>query len=172
MLVALTVNSGHKVLQGTAVEGESSGALALLVLLNGLQHHLLLKRGKTGVAQMQKAFFASACRPGHAWQRTWVQTCKHMCSASHATYYPRSSRGAVPPALCSLTALARLSALDMCSKSTKGWVKNSAKVIRASGFLSSSRSRRSLQSLETRAPGGSWYTKHDLIKLNSINSTR
>lgn len=55
VLVALTVNSRHKVLKGTAVERERSRALALLVLLNGLQHHLLLKEGKTAVTQMQIA---------------------------------------------------------------------------------------------------------------------
>lgn len=54
VLVALTVYGGHKVLQGTAVQGESSRSLALLVLLHGLQHHLLLK-GKTAVTPMQIA---------------------------------------------------------------------------------------------------------------------
>lgn len=43
--VALTVNSRYKVLKGTAVKRESSGPLSLLVLLNGLQDELLLKRG-------------------------------------------------------------------------------------------------------------------------------
>lgn len=45
VLVALTVNGGDKVLKGTAVQRESSGPLTLLVLLNGLQHNLLLKGG-------------------------------------------------------------------------------------------------------------------------------
>lgn len=124
---------------------------------------------------MQLAFFASAWRPSHAWQHTWVQTCKHMCACAlsvtaHITHGHQEERCGAP-ARCPLTALVRLSAFDMCSKSTKGWAKNSAKVIRASGFLSSSRSRRSLQSLDTRAPGGSCYTKRDLIKLHSFNST-
>lgn len=100
----------------------------------------------------------------------------HVLSQSH-THYSRSSRVVTHMAThtClssySLTAFTRLSTLGMCSKSTKGWVKNSAKVIRASGFLSSSRNRRSLQSLDTLAPGGSWCTKHDLIMLHSIHRT-
>lgn len=158
VLVALTVYSGHKVLQGTAVQGESSRSLALLVLLHGLQHHLLLKEGKLPSLQCKSLQLSVACarRPSHAWRHTWlsprrVQTCNHMCTCARPVT-PHITHGHLEQRL---TALARLSALDMCSKSTKGWVKNSAKMIRESGFLSSSRSRRSLQSLETRAPGGS-----------------
>lgn len=65
--------------------------------------------------------------------------------------------------LAALTAVSRLSALGMCSRSTKGCLKNSAKVILASGRRSSRRSSRSLQSWETRVPGGSWRQQgHDL----------
>lgn len=119
----------------------------------------------------------------HAWRHMWgrhehkpTNTCVHVLSQSH-THYSWSSRvdthmpGHTSLSSHSLTAFTRLSALGMCSKSTKGWVKNSAKVIRASGFLSSSRNRRSLQSLDTLAPGGSWCTKHDLIMLHSIHRT-
>lgn len=108
---------------------------------------------------------------------TNVQTHVYMCSVNHTTHYSWSSRldthvpAHISLASYSLTAFTRLSALGMCSKSTKGWVKNSAKVIRASGFLSSSRNRRSLQSLDTLAPGGSWCTKHDLIMFRSIHRT-
>lgn len=103
-----------------------------------------------------------------------TSTCVYMLSQLH-THYSWTSRvethmpGHIPLSSYSLTAFPRLSALGMCSKSTKGWVKNSANVIRASGFLSSIRNRRSLQSLDTLAPGGSWCTKHDLIMLHSIH---
>lgn len=45
VVVALTMNSGDKVLKGAAVKTERSGPLPLLVLLNGLQDQLFLKRG-------------------------------------------------------------------------------------------------------------------------------
>lgn len=41
--LALTVNGGDEVLEGTAVERQCFGALPLLVLLHGLQHQLFLK---------------------------------------------------------------------------------------------------------------------------------
>lgn len=126
--------------------------------------------------------------PMHAWGVMRDGTCgaRHVCKhtntsvhvlsqSSHILFMVIQRRNTLPPHIppdwYSLTAFSRLSALGMCSKSTKGWVKNSAKVIRASGFRSSSRSRRSLQSLETLAPGGSWCTKHDLIMLHSISRT-
>lgn len=61
VLVALTVYSGHKVLQGTAVQGESSRSLALLVLLHGLQHHLLLKEGKPPSLKRKSLRLSVAC---------------------------------------------------------------------------------------------------------------
>lgn len=114
----------------------------------------------------------------HVWRHMWGRNLTHvyMCSVNQ-THYSRSSwvdtnmPAHTSLSSYSLTAFTKLSALGMCSKSTKGWVKNSAKVIRASGFLSSSRNRRSLQSLDTLAPGGSWRTKHDLIMLHSIHRT-
>ena len=107
---------------------------------------------------------------------TNLLTCVHVLSQLHTHYSWSSWVDTHMPAYTSvssysLTAFTRLSALGICSISTKGWVKNSAKVIRASGFLSSSRNRRSLQSLDTLAPGGSWCTKHDLIMLHSIHRT-
>lgn len=115
---------------------------------------------------------------GHECKPT--NTSAHVLSQSHTHTHTHHSRAfriyAHTPAHTSLssyslTAFTRLSALGMCSKSTKGCVKNSAKVIRASGFLSSSRNRRSRQSLDTLAPGGSSSTKHDLIMLHSIHRT-
>lgn len=44
VVVALTVNSGDKVLKGTAVQRESSGPFPFLVLLNGLHDQLFLER--------------------------------------------------------------------------------------------------------------------------------
>lgn len=121
---------------------------------------------------------AESCVKAHDSQ-AWAQTYKHMCTCA-LPITPHIIHGHIEkthmPAYVSLssywlTAFTMLSALGMCSKSTKGWVKNSAKVIRASGFLSSSRNRRSRQSLDTLAPGGSWRTKHDLIMLHSIHRT-
>lgn len=48
VVAALTVNSGDKVLKGTAVKGESGGPLPFLVLLNGLQDQLFLKGDENG----------------------------------------------------------------------------------------------------------------------------
>lgn len=45
VVAGLTVNGRDKVLKGTTVKTESSGPLPLLVLLNGLQDQLFLKRG-------------------------------------------------------------------------------------------------------------------------------
>jgi hypothetical protein len=59
------------------------------------------------------------------------------------------------------TAFPRLPALGMCSRSTQGWEKNWVKVRRVSGSLSSSRSSKSLQFLDTLAPAGSWDTQHN-----------
>lgn len=118
----------------------------------------------------------------HAWRHMWGRhELKHSVTCAQSLT-PRIIHGHLnlkhacqhitPLVPDSLTAFTRLSALGMCSMSTNGWVKNSAKVIRASGFLSSSRNRRSLQSLDTLAPGGSWCTKHDLIMLHSIRTIR
>lgn len=107
--------------------------------------------------------------------KTNLQPNVYMCPVNHALIihghlqYTRTCQHILHSYF--LTAFTRLSALGMCSKSTKGWVKNSAKVIRASGFLSSSRNRRSLQFLDTLAPGGSSCTKYDLIMLHSIHRT-
>lgn len=99
VLVALTVYSGHKVLQGTAVQGESSRSLALLVLLHGLQHHLLLKEGKLPSLKCKSLQLSVACarRPSHAWRHTWlsprrVQTCNHMCTCDRPVT-PRITHG-------------------------------------------------------------------------------
>lgn len=183
VLVALTVDSWYKMLKGTAVQRQGCGPFPLLVLLNGLNDEVLLKRGNCRHWMQIAAtlhclcMHADSCVKAHVGQ-AWAQTFNHMCSVTHTTHYSWSSK----PETCmpahsplvsdSLTAFTRLSALGMCSKSTNGWVKNSAKVIRASGFLSSSRNRRSLQSLDTLAPGGSWCTKHDLIMLHSIRTIR
>lgn len=186
-VVALTVNSRDEVLQGAAVKRESSGPLSLLVLLDGLQDQLFLKseagnrnwhhwmKMATALHYLCMHACMRPCMKAHVGQ-AWAQPCQHMCSGSHThTLFVVIKTGHTPARISfpssSLTAFARLSALGMCSKSTKGWVKNSAKVIRASGFLSSSRSRRSLQSLDTLAPGGSWCTKHDLIMFHSVHRT-
>lgn len=67
VLVALTVNGRDKVLKGTAVQRESSGPLALLVLLNSLQHDLLLKRRKLASLNVNcHNSIANACMRSHA----------------------------------------------------------------------------------------------------------
>lgn len=150
----LTVNRWDKVLYGSAVQWESSRPLSFLIFLNGLKNQLFLK-GNIGAGITD-----CLCMHLHPHNNTWG--CDVLIKQlSFSTFFHSYS----------LTAFPRLSALGMCSKSTKGWAKNSLKVIRTSGFLSSSRSRRSLQSLETLAPGGSSRTKHNFIKLNSIQRT-
>lgn len=76
VVVALTVNSRDKVLKGTAVKRQSSGPLPLLVLLNGLQHQLFLKRGnqnwhhwmQTGAALHRFCMHAGSCMKAHVVQ--------------------------------------------------------------------------------------------------------
>lgn len=165
--VGLTVNSRDKVFKSTAVKRKSSGPLPLLVLLNSLQDQLLLKRGNRKWHRWTWTTTTLHRLSTHAWRHIWskpTNTCVHLLSQSHIMY-------GAPENSYPLTAFTILSALGMCSKSTNGWVKNSAKVIRASGFLSSSRNRRSLQSLDTLAPGGSWCTKHNLIVLQPVHRT-
>lgn len=70
VVVALTVNSGDKVLKGTAVKGESSGPLPFLVLLNGLQDKLFLKGDEMGTGitecKLLQLSIAYACVQSHA----------------------------------------------------------------------------------------------------------
>lgn len=101
VLVALTVNSGDKVLKGTAVQRECSGPLALLVLLNGLQHNLLLK-GENWHHSMQIAttlhcqcMHEESCVTAHVGRGMCanIQAHLYMCSVNQAAYYSWSSRG-------------------------------------------------------------------------------
>lgn len=84
VLVALTVNSRHKVLEGPAVERESGRALALLVLLNGLQHHLLLKEGKLPSLKCKSLRLHVSRQVMHGGTRGYkhVSTCVHVLGQS------------------------------------------------------------------------------------------
>lgn len=51
------------------------------------------------------------------------------------------------------------SGLGLCNRSTKGWVKNSSKLMRSSGFRCNNLKSRSRQSSDTWTPGGNWTRK-------------
>lgn len=69
LVVALTVNSGDKVLEGAAVKGESGRPLPLMVLLNGLEDQLFLKdEAGTGITECRllRHCIPYACMQTHA----------------------------------------------------------------------------------------------------------
>lgn len=90
VVVALTVNSGDKVLQGTAVQRESSRPLPLLVLLNGLQDELFLEEKiGAGISECKRLRLsdAYACMQGHTWRhvgQAWRQTFNQMCTCAQS----------------------------------------------------------------------------------------
>lgn len=102
VLVALTVNGGDKVLKGTAVQRESSGPLTLLVLLNGLQHDLLLKGGHWHHSMQIATTLHCQCM--HEESCVTAHVCKHtntsvhvLSQSSHILFMVIQRRNTLPP---------------------------------------------------------------------------